>query len=130
MSTPVQDTGTALLTTEIAVQAIEWERAPRDDHGGWVNHRVACADGFRVSVQASSRHYANDSTGGAPYWHRDSATAYPFTTFEIGNPSVEMTDADRAGLDEWESGGVWAWVPRTAVLALLDTHGGAVAWEQ
>lgn len=28
-----------------------------------------------------------------------------------------------------DEGGVWAWVPRERIAALLDLHGGAVAWE-
>ena len=116
------------LTTALAVEAVAWERAPRHDGGG-VNRRIVCADGFKVSVQASRWHYANDLTG-APYWRfgEDVVTDYPFTTFEVGNPSAEPEPA--AVWDEYESGGVWAWVPRQIVADLLDLHGGAVAFEE
>lgn len=125
-------TETTTLTTDLAVEAVAWERAPRHI-GRSVNQRIVCADGFAVSVQASTRHYANDSSDTAPYWKPDSEAgreppvAYPFTTFEVGNPS---TDPDPAEVwDEYESGGVWAWVPRQVVADLLALHGGAVEWE-
>lgn len=115
------------LTTSLAVEAVAWGRAPRQG-GRTVNHRIVCADGFLVSVQASERHYANDSTGKAPYWALgDADIRWPFTTFEVGNPSDDPGPAEV--WDEYESGGVWAWVPRVVVADLLDAHGGAVAWE-
>lgn len=114
-----------MLTTELALQAIAWERAPRHP-GRTINRRVVCADGFTASVQASESHYANDShpDGGAPYWG-DRPVCYPFTTVEIGNP----IGADMSELAEWDSGGVWAWVPVAAVAAFLDAHGGVTHWE-
>lgn len=117
------------LTTALAVEAIAWERAPRYPKRS-VNRRIVCADGYTVSVQASSMHYANDShpSGEAAYWRgMDPEIAYPFVTFEIGNPS---TDPEPASVwDEFDNGGTWAWVPRQAVVDLLDLHGGATAWE-
>lgn len=115
------------LTTTLAVEAIAWERAPRHS-GGRVNRRIVCADGFTVSVQASRWHYANDRTG-APYWRfgEDVAVDYPFTTFEVGNPSDEP--APESVWSGYDSGGVWAWVPRQVVADLLAAHGGAVAFE-
>lgn len=107
------------LTTTAAIAAIAYERAPRP-RGGSVNFRVVCADGFKVSIQASQMHYAHDSSDKAPYWKGlDPEIAYPFTTCEIGNPSGPLPDE----WDEWESGGVWAWVPVDAVARLLDLHG-------
>jgi len=118
---------TANLTTAMAIGAVQWERAPRYNNG-FVNRPITCADGFTISVQASSRHYANDSDPerDAPYWRtgiRDAAPTYPFTTFELGYPSGDVPE-----LAEWDSLGVWAWVPRQVVADLLDTHGGAVSW--
>lgn len=115
------------LTTPRAVDAIAWERAPRPT-GRSVNQRVVCADGYRVSVQASGHHYANDSSGKAPYWSIDPVIEYPFTAFEVGNPDAAPEPPEV--WDEYESGGVWAWVPRQVVADLLDSHGGAVAWEE
>jgi hypothetical protein len=115
------------LTTALAVEAIAWERAPRYPKRT-VNRRVVCADGFAVSVQASRMHYANDQSAEAPYWGTDDDPIfYPFATFEVGNPSADPTPAEV--WDEYESGGVWAWVPREVVADLLDSHGGAVSWE-
>lgn len=117
------------LTTALAVEAVAWERAPRPP-GRWVNRRIVCADGYAVSVQASVHHYAHDTSGGAPYWSLETPApiAYPFTTFEVGNPTSDPEPADV--WDEYESGGVWAWVPRQTVADLLDLHGGALAWEE
>jgi hypothetical protein len=113
-------------TTGRALDAIAWGRAPRHDWGS-VNLRVVCADGFMVSVQASPMHYAHDQQG-APYWRDpDPEVAYPFKTFEIGNPS--SAPKPRSAWAEYDNGGVWAWVPREIVAALLDNHGGAVGWE-
>lgn len=119
-----------MLTTDLAMQAIAWERAPRHS-GSWINRRVVCADGFTVSIQASSGHYANDTPPegakeNAPYWRLDGTTYYPFRSVEIGNPS----EADMSALDKRESGGVWAFVPVAAAASLLDAHGGAVRWEE
>ena len=119
------------LTTQLAVEAVAWERAPRYKDGGTVNLRVLCADGYAVSVQASAMHYAHDSheDGSGPYWrYRDETPVYPFVTFEVGNPTADPEPAD--AWDEYESGGAWATVPRQLVADLLDAHGGAVAWEQ
>lgn len=125
------------LTTAIAMEAVAWERAPRYP-GRTVNRRIVCADGFKVSVQASRMHYANDSalatrnadglSDNAPYWRsEDSDVVYPFTTFEVGNPDEEPKP--KKVWKEYDGEGIWAWVPRHVVAALLDRHGGAVAWE-
>lgn len=122
-----ETTEATTLTTAQAVEAVAWERAPRYP-GRLVNRRIACADGYTVSVQASTHHYANDGGPEAPYWRGDDTEiVYPFTTFEIGNPTADPQPA--SVWDEYDSGGVWAWVPRLIVADLLDLHGGAVAWE-
>jgi len=109
-------------STTIALDMIANERAPKYPNGR-VNLRVECADGFKVSIQASSSHYANDSSGKAPYWS-DVPPVHPFVSFELGG-----TDDPIPELEQWESGGVWAWVPRDAVARMLDAHGGVLAWE-
>jgi hypothetical protein len=114
------------LTTDLAVEAVAWERAPRYPLRS-VNRRILCADGFAVSVQASANHYANDASSEAPYWHMDREVSYPFTTFEVGYPTADPEPAEV--WSEYDSGGVWAWVPRQVVADLLALHGGAVAWE-
>ena len=124
----------AALTTTAALDAVAYGRAPRYEGGLRVNLRVVCADGFKVSVQASPRHYAMDSSpsGEAPYWRGrslgdESGVAWPFVSFELGGVDDEPAFA---ALDEYDSSGVWAWVPREVVEGLLDSHGGAVAWEE
>lgn len=126
---------TATLNTATAIEAVAWGRAPRcvrtDGTEARINRRVVCADGFKVSLQASANHYANDSheSGEAAYWRLgdDDAPVYPFTTFEVGNPSEDLDTS--ALMIPYDSAGVWAWVPRAVCTALLDVHGGAIAWE-
>lgn len=123
---------TTTLTTQLAIEAVEYERAPRHP-GRSVNRRIVCADGFALSVQASPNHYANDSSDEAPYWKTDPApgqmpgVAYPFTTFEVGNPTSELEPAEAWA--HYDNDGTWAWVPPQLVAETLDAHGGAVAWE-
>lgn len=116
------------LFTRTALDAVRWERAPRNP-GSRVNRRIVCRDGYAVSVQASPDHYANDdSDGEAPYWKGpDPEVAYPFVTVEVGNPTADPEPA--AAWEQYESGGVWAWVPIGLVECLLLAHGGAVMWE-
>lgn len=114
------------LSTQAALDAIAYGRGATYP-GRSINRRIVCSDDFRVSIQASNMHYAHDShpSGEAPYWSLDEREpAWPFVTFELGNPSGEID-----GLDEYENGGIWAWVPRVEVESLLKSHGGAVEWE-
>jgi hypothetical protein len=118
------------VSTQTAVEAVAWERAPRYPRRS-VNRRIVCADGYCVSVQASAMHYANDShpSGEAAYWRGiDVEPEYPFVTFEVANPTSGPEPAEVWG--EYDANGVWAWVPREVVADLLDLHGGAVAWEK
>lgn len=115
------------------LDAVAWERAERYSNAR-TNLRIVCADGFSVSVQASPRHYSNDShpDGEAPYW-RDDDIDYPFTTFEIGYPSEPITDPRWSEYDA--SGGeggpsIWAFVPRQLVADLIDSHGGSTGWQK
>lgn len=126
-----ETTTTAPLTTAEAVEAVAWGRAPKARHASNVNRRIVCADGFKVSVQASSWHYANDREG-APYWrdgvNDDAEVFWPYVTFEVG--AVTADPKPKKVWREYDSAGVWAWVPRQVVADLLDRHGGAVAWEE
>lgn len=78
--------------------------------------RVACADGFTISIQASSSHYScpRDTEG-------------PWINLELGFPS----SADES-LREWAeddsdlANTVYPYTPASAVVALLDSHGGPV----
>lgn len=112
------------LTTETALDLIAHERAPKYRGATGPNKAVRCADGFRVSVQASSMHYAHDSSGGeAPYWSLDPEIVYPFVSFELGYPT-ECVPCWPDDVDD----GVWGFVPRETVAQILEAHGGVVAW--
>lgn len=102
-------TDLAPVTTALAIAAIAYGRAPRQV-GGRINRRVVCGDGFMVSLQASPRHYAADTSDEAPYWSMESLDAY--------EPLVD-----------YDGSGVWPWVPSEVCAGLLDAHGGAVGWE-
>jgi hypothetical protein len=119
---------TTEMTTDIALGLIAHERAPRYPRRK-VNRRVVCADGFKVSVQASAMHYAHDSSGKAPYWDLDfdATPAYPFVSCEIGNPSEDLDGV--TALAEHDADGVWSWVPINVVRDLLDAHGGVTGFE-
>jgi len=111
------------MSTKEVLDAIAYERAPRRP-GSRVNIPIRCADGFTVSVQASDMHYANDGDGTtSPYFGIDRAPEYPFVTFEVGYPSAPPPKTWR----KYDSGGVWAFVPRRAVHLLLAAHGGVSA---
>jgi hypothetical protein len=75
---------------------------------------VVCADGFKMSVQASQFHYCSprDSVG-------------PWTDVEIGFPSerVEkfMKWAEKA---DTPTETVYGWVPLEVVAELVEDHGG------
>jgi hypothetical protein len=71
--------------------------------------RIACKDGFSLSVQASRHHYC------APC-----ADKGPYTAFEVGSLSlVEPL------LAQWDEGS-YGQVPLDIVVAVLVKHGGPV----
>lgn len=112
----------------VHLEAIAWGRAPTYSNGRTA-HRILCADGFSVSVQASDRHYSQDSLPGAaipeaPYWC-DRPVEYPWISFEVAYPSTPIT-----GWPEPDDGvtALWAWVPKEQVAALLTEHGGSIGW--
>lgn len=120
------------LTTEMALDLIAHERAPKYRGTTGPNKAVHCADGFRVSIQASWVHYSHDSEGKRPDLlskrlcspRNDLATdaVHPFVSFELDYPSEDVPgwpDADDS---------VWGYVPRETVAQILDAHGGVVAW--
>ena len=83
---------------------------------------VVCADGFRISIQASSAHYS------AP---RAKARAYK--ACELGYPS-ESDDLikEYAQQDLGENNYVdcvYPYVPAKVIQALLEKHGGIVSGE-
>lgn len=80
---------------------------------------IVCADGFRLSVQASDTHYS------CP---RENYPGVPYTQVEVGYPSADPGDE----LGEYqESPGhndrtedVYPYVPIEIVEALIESHGG------
>ena len=78
--------------------------------------RLTCADGFYMSVQASATHYCDPRDDDGPY-----------TTFEIGFPSqAEPTLMPYCEDTDRPTETVYAHVPLDVVLALINSHGGAV----
>jgi hypothetical protein len=81
--------------------------------GDMVDVSAECADGFRISIQASRWHYATP---------RVTCAVNRYTEFELGYPS-----RDDATFEEWaecEGGKIAPYVPREVVEALLAAHGG------
>jgi len=75
---------------------------------------IVCADGYQVSVQASSMHYCSP---------RDNVGPYEF--FELGFPSGPDVLIDEYAEDcTYGPGGVYPHVPLKVVLDLLNKHGG------
>ncbi len=79
---------------------------------------VTCADGFRVSIQASSTHYCQPRDDRGPYH-----------LVECGYPTAPMTS-----LAEWIEGEdieatqtVWGYVPIVKVAEVLASHGGILS---
>lgn len=86
-----------------------------------LNSTVECADGYRVSIQASHTHYCSPRVD------------YPldgYTTVELGFPS-EADDLIQPYAEEPDDpcGSVYGFVPSSVVLELLTKHGGMVKGE-
>ena len=81
------------------------------------NKTVVCADGFRVSIQASESHYSIPRV--------DNAERY--TEVELGYPSqVDQLIIDYAEDETNPTATVYGYVPSDIVYALLTKHGGVV----
>tara|TARA_R100000322_G_scaffold29681_1_gene19117 strand:+ start:246 stop:584 length:339 start_codon:yes stop_codon:yes gene_type:complete len=83
---------------------------------------VVCADGFRVSIQASKGHYS---------WPRDNVRAYK--ACELGYPSepddlIKEYAEQRLGENNYVDC-VYPFVPAKVIQALLEKHGGIVSGE-
>ena len=96
---------------------------------------IVCADGFKLSVQASWGHYAIDSAGKRPELkitrpHTFTSDAVlPWASVEVGYPSARPEP-----WADWEqycdspsdpTSTVYGYVPVDLVRALIDAHGGA-----
>lgn len=78
---------------------------------------IVCADGFSISVQASSRHYCQP---------RETGT-YEYHLVECGYPSqVPDFILEYAEDSERPTDTVYGYVPVELVNKLIDSHGGAV----
>jgi hypothetical protein len=83
-----------------------------------IRPRVKCADGFLVSIQASSINYSQPRTTGCSY--------EDYASFELGFPSEN--DELIAGLAGDDSS-VYPYVSKDIVEELLHKHGGIVGIE-
>lgn len=80
---------------------------------------IVCADGFRVSVQASQSNYCEPRDDTGPYTHIEAGfpSDYDFYLNEYAE------DPDRP------SQTVYGWVPVHVIRMCIDAHGGMVAGE-
>jgi hypothetical protein len=83
--------------------------------------KVVCADGFEMSVQASSGHYCSprDDVG-------------PYGTVEVGFPTAKDPQLEKFAEDPdaeicKDSGTVqtvYGWVPAETIRQIIESHGG------
>ena len=80
-----------------------------------LNKVVTCADGFRISIQASETHYCTPRIDGAER----------YTEVEVGFPSeAEACLMPYAEMPEDPTETVYGWVPVSIVSLVLAKHGG------
>ena len=85
-----------------------------------LNTTIKCADGFSMSVQASSHSYCTPRA--------DDAAEY--TEVEVGFPSdYESLLAPYADDKEDYTGTVYGWVPTEVIVLVCAKHGGVVSGE-
>lgn len=92
-----------------------WIRARRDPKRIYpVSKPLVCADGFQISVQASSNHYCSPREDRGPW-----------SEFELGFPSsTEELILDYAEEPSKPTETVYGWVPARVVLDVITKHGG------
>jgi hypothetical protein len=82
--------------------------------GGFVSEPIECADGFKMSVQASQFHYCSPRDNKGPY-----------TAYEIGFPSEKEEALMPYAEDEDNpTETVYGWVPVAVINAIITKHGG------
>lgn len=87
--------------------------------------RIVCADGFSMSVQASSFSYCSPRI--------DSAAAYE--ACEIGYPTArdsaleEYAEDPEAPIMDGQVQTVYPWVPASVIQAVIQKHGGQTKGE-
>lgn len=75
---------------------------------------IVCADGFRMSVQASRTHYCSPREDEGPY-----------TSFEVGFPSAQDERLIRYAEDKRRpKNTVYGWVPAEVIDEVIAAHGG------
>ena len=90
----------------------------------WSEHRVVrqieCEDGYRLSVQASGMHYCTDAEGRREFYFSvpPNKPTLPFATVEVSADGVPDS------WEEYDSNGVYAFVPVDKVRELIASHGG------
>lgn len=82
-----------------------------------MRRKAKCADGFQVSIQASSLHYAEPRDNDGVYFE-----------VELGFPTSEPTPEIMRFAEDSENptGTVYGYVPIELVDALIESHGGLV----
>lgn len=85
-----------------------------------VRPKVICADGFRISIQASEYHYSTPRVNAAIYTHVELG-------FPSGPPTAEIMEY--AEDPEDPTGTVYGYVPIELVYELLKLHGGFLYYD-
>ena len=84
-----------------------------------LNATVECADGFRMSVQASKHHYCSPRTDDAVYH-----------CVEVGFPSEHECELmPFAEEPDTPTDTVYSYVPATVIHSVIEKHGGMVKGE-
>jgi len=84
---------------------------------------VVCADGFKVSIQASSSHYSIPK--GRARVYRACELGFPSEADDLIKEYVETYPYLDNSVDYTES--VYPYVPAKVIQALLEKHGGIVS---
>lgn len=92
-----------------------YDRGNRLGHSTYIFGRAECADGYSVSIQASSLHYSIPRKN----------NAVPYDRVEIGYPT--WWDEELKRFREYEDGGVCPCVPVEVINDVLKKHGGIVS---
>lgn len=82
-------------------------------YSGFVRPRLACADGFTISVQASGYHYSTP--------RKNFQDGRMYTALELGFASM-----DDELIEDYSDGTVYPYVPVEIVDKLIKKHGGIV----
>lgn len=95
-------------------------RSPRFGNELYMNKRVVCADGYSLSIQASSTNYCEP--------REDIKDVSAYESFELGFPSSKDEEIMEWAEDQEDpTGTVYGWVPRDVVEVLIKKHGGVVS---